>query len=131
MNHCHKPVHCHKPANVCHKPTTTQVMPAVVHPTQHNIVEKTCEYIVPEVHPTHTTNVTNHVYKHVHSFPNTISNEQTISNQHHHTKWVSFFENLKYVIIDELHTYRGVFGSHVANVIRRLKRIDVLPTMTI
>ncbi|NGP43754.1 DEAD/DEAH box helicase [Bacillaceae bacterium SIJ1] len=41
----------------------------------------------------------------------------------HHTKWVSLFENLKYVIIDELHTYRGVFGSHVANVIRRLKRI--------
>ncbi len=34
-----------------------------------------------------------------------------------------FFENLKYIIIDELHTYRGVFGSHVANVIRRLKRI--------
>lgn len=41
----------------------------------------------------------------------------------HHTKWVSFFENLKYVVIDELHMYRGVFGSHVANVIRRLKRI--------
>ncbi|MCM2674419.1 DEAD/DEAH box helicase [Alkalicoccobacillus plakortidis] len=41
----------------------------------------------------------------------------------HHTKWVSFFENLQYIIIDELHTYRGVFGSHVANVIRRLKRI--------
>ncbi|ARK30406.1 DEAD/DEAH box helicase [Halalkalibacter krulwichiae] len=41
----------------------------------------------------------------------------------HHTKWVAFFENLKYVIVDELHTYRGVFGSHVANVIRRLKRI--------
>lgn len=41
----------------------------------------------------------------------------------HHTKWVSFFENLKYVVIDELHIYRGVFGSHVANVIRRLKRI--------
>ncbi|GIN85706.1 putative ATP-dependent helicase YprA [Heyndrickxia sporothermodurans] len=41
----------------------------------------------------------------------------------HHTKWVSFFENLKYIIIDELHIYRGVFGSHVANVIRRLKRI--------
>lgn len=40
-----------------------------------------------------------------------------------HTKWVSLFENLKYVVIDELHTYRGVFGSHVANVIRRLKRI--------
>ncbi|TLS35205.1 DEAD/DEAH box helicase [Pseudalkalibacillus caeni] len=41
----------------------------------------------------------------------------------HHTKWVSLFENLKVVVIDELHTYRGVFGSHVANVIRRLKRI--------
>ncbi|MGV3489450.1 MAG: DEAD/DEAH box helicase [Tuberibacillus sp.] len=41
----------------------------------------------------------------------------------HHTKWVSLFENLHYVVIDELHTYRGVFGSHVANVIRRLKRI--------
>ncbi|MGG4168436.1 DEAD/DEAH box helicase [Rossellomorea vietnamensis] len=41
----------------------------------------------------------------------------------HHTKWVSLFENLKYVIIDELHIYRGVFGSHVSNVIRRLKRI--------
>ncbi|TMW73366.1 DEAD/DEAH box helicase [Alteribacter natronophilus] len=41
----------------------------------------------------------------------------------HHTKWISLFENLETVVIDELHTYRGVFGSHVANVIRRLKRI--------
>ncbi len=41
----------------------------------------------------------------------------------HHTKWVHLFENLEYVIIDELHTYRGVFGSHVANVLRRLQRI--------
>lgn len=41
----------------------------------------------------------------------------------HHTKWVKLFENLKYVVIDEIHTYRGVFGSHLANVIRRLKRI--------
>ena len=41
----------------------------------------------------------------------------------HHTKWVKLFENLKYVVIDELHQYRGVFGSHVANVIRRLQRI--------
>ncbi|MGN7939748.1 DEAD/DEAH box helicase [Metabacillus sp. 22489] len=41
----------------------------------------------------------------------------------HHTKWVSLFENIKYVVIDELHIYRGIFGSHVANVIRRLKRI--------
>lgn len=41
----------------------------------------------------------------------------------HHTKWVKLFENVKYVVVDELHAYRGVFGSHVANVIRRLKRI--------
>ena len=41
----------------------------------------------------------------------------------HHTKWIKLFENLKYVVIDEVHSYRGVFGSHVANVIRRLKRI--------
>lgn len=41
----------------------------------------------------------------------------------HHTKWVALFENLRFVIIDELHTYRGVFGSHTANVIRRLQRI--------
>ena len=41
----------------------------------------------------------------------------------HHTKWLSFFQNLKFVVIDELHTYRGVFGSHMANVLRRLDRI--------
>lgn len=41
----------------------------------------------------------------------------------HHTKWIKLFENLKYVVIDETHTYRGVFGSHLANVIKRLKRI--------
>jgi len=41
----------------------------------------------------------------------------------HHTKWNKLFENLEFVVIDELHNYRGVFGSHVANVIRRLKRI--------
>ncbi|MCV0403730.1 MAG: DEAD/DEAH box helicase [Chloroflexi bacterium] len=41
----------------------------------------------------------------------------------HHTKWFKLFENLRYVVIDELHTYRGLFGSHVANVIRRLRRI--------
>ncbi|MBQ3425130.1 MAG: DEAD/DEAH box helicase, partial [Clostridia bacterium] len=40
-----------------------------------------------------------------------------------HTKWVKLFENLKYVVIDEIHAYRGVFGSNLANVIRRLKRI--------
>ncbi|MDJ0765553.1 MAG: DEAD/DEAH box helicase [Myxococcota bacterium] len=41
----------------------------------------------------------------------------------HHTQWASFFSNLSYVVIDELHTYRGVFGSHVANVFRRLQRL--------
>lgn len=41
----------------------------------------------------------------------------------HHTKWVSMFENLKFIVIDEMHTYKGVFGSHVAHVIRRLKRV--------
>jgi len=41
----------------------------------------------------------------------------------HHTKWFKLFENLRYVVIDELHTYRGLFGSNVANVVRRLRRI--------
>ncbi|MCG6941342.1 MAG: DEAD/DEAH box helicase [Thiohalocapsa sp.] len=41
----------------------------------------------------------------------------------HHTKWAQFFESLEYVVVDELHSYRGVFGSHVANVFRRLQRI--------
>ncbi|WP_295451103.1 DEAD/DEAH box helicase [uncultured Thiodictyon sp.] len=41
----------------------------------------------------------------------------------HHTKWAQFFEGLAYVVVDELHSYRGVFGSHVANVFRRLRRV--------
>ncbi|MEG0124738.1 MAG: DEAD/DEAH box helicase [Clostridia bacterium] len=41
----------------------------------------------------------------------------------HHTKWVKLFENLEYIVIDEIHTYRGVFGSHLANVLRRLLRL--------
>ena len=41
----------------------------------------------------------------------------------HHTKWGEFFAELRYVVIDEMHTYRGVFGSNFANVLRRLKRI--------
>ena len=41
---------------------------------------------------------------------------------YHHT-WASFFRNLDYVVIDEVHTYRGIFGSHTANVMRRLRRI--------
>jgi len=41
----------------------------------------------------------------------------------HHTKWLKLFSNLRFVVIDEMHQFRGVFGSHLANVIRRLKRI--------
>src|ERR1700685_2135943 len=41
----------------------------------------------------------------------------------HHTKWAKCFENLRYVVIDELHYYRGVYGSHLANLLRRLRRI--------
>ncbi len=41
----------------------------------------------------------------------------------HHTKWINLFRNLKYIVIDELHNYRGIFGSHLANVLRRVKRI--------
>ena len=41
----------------------------------------------------------------------------------HHTAWARTFQNLKFIVVDELHTYKGVFGSHVANVIRRLMRV--------
>jgi DEAD/DEAH box helicase domain-containing protein len=41
----------------------------------------------------------------------------------HHTRWTRLFENLQYIVIDELHTYRGVFGSHLCNVLRRLRRV--------
>lgn len=40
-----------------------------------------------------------------------------------HTKWATFFQGLRYVVLDEMHTYRGVFGSHMAHVIARLKRV--------
>jgi len=41
----------------------------------------------------------------------------------HHTRWARFFGNLRYVVLDETHTYRGIFGGHVANVLRRLRRV--------
>ena len=41
----------------------------------------------------------------------------------HHTKWAKAFESLRYIVIDELHYYRGVYGSHFANILRRLRRI--------
>ncbi|KHF39846.1 spore coat protein [Halalkalibacter okhensis] len=72
---------CKPRPKVCKLPTTTQVMPAQVSPTQHQVVDKTCEYIVPHVHPSHTHYNTNHVYKHVASFPHTTSQSQQIFNQ--------------------------------------------------
>ena len=41
----------------------------------------------------------------------------------HHPRWAKLFENLRYVVIDELHAYRGVFGTHLANILRRLRRV--------
>jgi DEAD/DEAH box helicase domain-containing protein len=41
----------------------------------------------------------------------------------YHTRWAEFFANLNFIVIDEVHAYRGVFGSHVANVLRRIKRV--------
>jgi DEAD/DEAH box helicase domain-containing protein len=41
----------------------------------------------------------------------------------HHPRWAKLFENLKFVVIDELHAYRGVFGSHLSNIMRRLQRV--------
>ena len=41
----------------------------------------------------------------------------------HHQGWGDFIANLRWIVVDEAHTYRGVFGSHVANVLRRLRRV--------
>src|SRR5918993_3391154 len=41
----------------------------------------------------------------------------------HHPRWRNLFENLRFIVIDELHAYRGVFGSHLCNVLRRLRRV--------
>ncbi len=60
------------------------------------------------------------------SFPNIIFSNPDMLHlalNAFHAKWTNFFKNLKFVVIDEIHTYRGVFGSHVAQVFRRLRRI--------
>ncbi|WP_144559029.1 spore coat protein [Shouchella miscanthi] len=87
-----RPNHCCPPRPMCdpcggnHKPnmtmpTCSQELPAVVHPTQHNVVESTQEYIVPEIHPSHTTHVKNHVYKHIHHYPHTDSVQENVMNE--------------------------------------------------
>jgi DEAD/DEAH box helicase domain-containing protein len=60
------------------------------------------------------------------SFPNIIFSNPDMLHlalNAFHSKWAEFFKNLKVVVIDEIHTYRGVFGSHVSQVFRRLRRI--------
>ncbi|MEB1807103.1 MAG: spore coat protein [Bacillaceae bacterium] len=60
----------------------TKVMPAVVHPTKTTHSQQCCEYIVPEIHPSHHHHNTQHHYKHIHSFPQTFSQSQQITHQH-------------------------------------------------
>ncbi|WZY01377.1 spore coat protein [Bacillus sp. FSL W7-1360] len=96
---CKKPQHCCPPPRpvckpVCSAPVApmqcgkgpaspvqSKQMPAVVHPTKHQVVESTQEYIVPEVHPTHTTHIKNHVYKHIHQYPQTQSVEENVTSE--------------------------------------------------
>ncbi len=86
-NHC-----CPPPRPMCNPcegmqhpsmtlPTCSQELPAVVHPTMHNVVESTQEYIVPEIHPSHTTHVKNHVYKHIHHYPHSDSVTENVKNE--------------------------------------------------
>lgn len=63
------------------RPTQAQVLPPRIHPTQHDVVYNCCEYIVPEVHPSHTTVVNKHLYKHFHQFPHTQSVVNQVANQ--------------------------------------------------
>ncbi|WP_245741932.1 spore coat protein [Anaerobacillus arseniciselenatis] len=62
-------------------PVQQQMMPPRVHPTQHYVKHKCCEYIVPEVHPSHTTIVQDHMYKHYHNFPHTQSVVDRVGRQ--------------------------------------------------
>ncbi|MFB4211434.1 spore coat protein [Shouchella sp. JSM 1781072] len=86
QHHCCPPQPMCDPCGGNHKPSMTmptcsQELPAVVHPTQHNVVESTQEYIVPEIHPSHTTHVKNHVYKHIHQYPHTDSVQEHVMNE--------------------------------------------------
>lgn len=63
-------------------PTCTKVLPAQISPTKHSVNVKNCEYIVPKIHPSHVTNITNHHYKYIHSFPQTQSFQENITHQH-------------------------------------------------
>ncbi|MCD8500575.1 MAG: spore coat protein [Bacillaceae bacterium] len=59
-----------------------QVLPPRIHPTCQNVQYNCCEYIVPEVHPSHTTIVNKHLYKHCHQFPHTTSVVNQVGSQH-------------------------------------------------
>ncbi|WP_281176641.1 CotD family spore coat protein [Shouchella shacheensis] len=76
-----KPMNCegHTLPNMT-LPTQTKECPPVVHPTKHNCVESTQEYIVPHIHPSHTTHVNNHVFKNVHHYPHTESVTENVMN---------------------------------------------------
>lgn len=67
----------------CHHPRRRHVqqMPPKYCPIQHSVTEQDCDYIVPVVHPSHTTNVVNHNYKYVHSYPHTESTVNRITSQ--------------------------------------------------
>lgn len=58
-----------------------QMLPPRIHPTQQNVVYQCNEYIVPEVHPAHTTVVNKHLYKHYHNFPQTVSAVDQVASQ--------------------------------------------------
>lgn len=65
----------------CGRPRS-RVLPARIHPTKCFVNQQHCEYIVPEIHPSHITNIMNHHYKHIHSFPQTQSFQENITHQH-------------------------------------------------
>ncbi|WP_280771875.1 CotD family spore coat protein [Salipaludibacillus daqingensis] len=74
MFNCHHPRPCHKPR--------PQVLQTQVCPTQQAVRERDCNYVVPVVHPSHTTNVINHRYDFHHSYPHTESRVDRIFNRH-------------------------------------------------